>query len=47
MEIILRTIPSYIDIILSTVVQLILLKRVGYSSKRITCKNVLAVIQFS
>lgn len=47
METILRTIPSYIDIILSTVVQLIMLKRAGMTNKNINCQNILAVIQFS
>ena len=44
MELILRTIPSYIDIILVQTMWLINLNKQGQSQKRITCQNILAIL---
>ena len=47
LEIILRAVPSYLDILIQVSVGLTTLFKVGRTSKRITCRNILALIQFS
>jgi len=47
LETILRTIPSYIDIMLSQTMMLSQAFKMGKSPKRITAKNILTLIQFS
>ena len=47
LEIILRAVPNYLDIIIQATVALSTLFKMGRTSKRITCRNILAVIQFS
>jgi hypothetical protein len=47
LEIILRSIPSYIDIMLSQTMALSQAYKMGRSPKRITAKNIMTLIQFS
>lgn len=44
---ILRTIPSYIDIMLSQTMMLSQAFKMGQSPKKITAKNIMTLIQFS
>jgi len=47
LEMILRAMPSYLDIVIMICMFLNTQFRVGETKKRITCKNILAVVQFS
>jgi len=47
LEIILRSIPSYMDIMLSQTMALAQAYKMGRSPKRITAKNIMTLIQFS
>lgn len=47
LEIILRSIPSYIDIMLSQTMALSQAYKMGRSPKRITARNIMTLIQFS
>lgn len=47
METILRNIPSYIDIMMMTTMWLINQRKAGHTEKNITCRNILALVQFS
>lgn len=47
LEVILRSIPSYIDIMLSQTMMLAQAFKMGQSPKRITAKNIMTLIQFS
>jgi len=47
LEKILRTIPSYFDIMLSQTMMLAQMYKMGRSPKKITAKNIMTLIQFS
>jgi hypothetical protein len=47
LEDILRTIPSFFDIMLSQTMMLAQLYKMGKSPKKITAKNIMTLIQFS
>ena len=47
LETILRNIPSYLDILIMTTMHLVQLRKLGKTDKNITCRNILALIQFS
>lgn len=47
LEKVLKTIPSYFDIILMNIMQLAQLYKMGRSPKRITAKNMMTMVQFS
>ena len=47
LELILRSIPSYMDIMLTQTMMLSQLFKMGRSPKRITAKNIMTLIQFS
>jgi hypothetical protein len=47
LEIILRHIPSYLDIAMMNTMVLVGESKMGRTTKKITCKNILALIQFS
>jgi hypothetical protein len=47
LEVILRSIPSYLDILVMLTIYLAQQFKTGQSSKRLSCKNILALIQFS
>jgi hypothetical protein len=47
LETILRKIPSYLDIMIMTTMWLVNERKAGRTEKNITCKNILALIQFS
>ena len=47
LEVILRSIPSYMDIMLTQTMMLSQLFKMGRSPKRITAKNIMTLIQFS
>lgn len=47
LEKILRTVPSFFDIMLAQIMMLSQLYKMGRSPKRITARNILTLIQFS
>jgi len=47
LEKILKTIPSFLDILLTQTMTLAQLFKMGRSPKRITAKNIMTLIQFS
>lgn len=47
LETILRNIPSYLDIMVMTTMWLLNERKMGRTEKNITCRNILALIQFS
>jgi hypothetical protein len=47
LETILRNIPSYIDIMIMITMYLVMERKHGRTEKNITCKNIIALIQFS
>ena len=47
MEVILRGIPSYLDIVIIISMWLLQQSKQGLTDKRISCKNIIALLQFS
>ena len=47
LETILRNLPSYIDIMITITMWLVQQAKMGQTNRMITCKNILALIQFS
>ena len=47
LETILRAIPSYLDIMIMVTMYLTNAHKAGQTKKRITCRNIIALVQFS